>query len=146
MTRRKTPVLGSTPPSNGEPPQPVHGDVESAASIRGTERDAARADVGVEERHRRATQMVARFARHESLEATVIRALTECRSLCLDDGDELAAVAAHVVLSIRQGNDGAYLRELLGEVPADRMTRMHAHGALLQRATDAAWRLAGGGT
>lgn len=107
-------------------------------------KDAAGADVGVEERHRRAHAMLARFKRYESLRSAVIGALQAQRSACLDNDAEVGAVADEIVRYIASSADARFLRELLGEDPNDRMTRMHAHGALLARATEAAWRLAGG--
>lgn len=109
-----------------------------------TRRDAAAADVGVEARHRAAFAMVARHTRYESLRDAVLGALIAQRASCLDDDTELAAVADEVVRHISASTDARYLRELLGADPADRATRMHAHGALLERAAQAAWRLAGG--
>lgn len=38
--------------------------------------------------------------------------------------------------------DAAFLLELLGPDPMDRATRLHSHGALLERAAQAAYRLA----
>lgn len=130
MTRARR-IQASPPPiSAGE-----------AAALR---RDAARADVGIEERHRRAAAMVERFKRYESLEATIVAALNQCEPFALDDENDKRDVADRIIAAIRASADGAFLRELLGDEPADRMTRMHAHGALFERATQAAWRLAGG--
>ena len=107
-------------------------------------RDPAAADVGVEARHTSAHAMVARFQGHQPLEEVVALALAVSSSRCLDDDDDRAAVMREVVNAIRDSTDARFIRELLGDDPGDRMTRMHAHGALLARATDAAWRLAGG--
>lgn len=146
MTRRRTTALPesaalphATPPTTREA-----GDGQVEQSTRAAQHDAARADVGVEERHRRASQMVATFARYETLEATISRALLEIPHRCLDSFEDRQVVIAHLVAAISHNPDARFLRELLGPEPADRMTRMHAHGALLQRATEAAWRLAGG--
>ena len=115
------------------------------STIAGKDRDAAAADVGVEDRHRAAARMAVRYRRFEDLRSAVVGALLTQRSACLDNDGDLAAVADEVVRYIAASSDARFLRELLGADPGDRITRMHAHGALMQRATDAAWRLAGGG-
>jgi len=130
------PSLAAHPPSVSVPER------GSAASTRA--RDAAAADIGVEARHRAAHAMLARFARYESLRDVIASALADCHSLCLDNEAEVDAVASIVFAAIGDTADARFLRELLGADPGDRMTRMHAHGALLSRATEAAWRLAGG--
>lgn len=107
-------------------------------------RDPVAADVGVEARHAGARAMLARFSGHQPLDEVIALALAVSSSRCLDDDDDRAFVAREVVAAIRNSTDARFIRELLGDDPPDRMTRMHAHGALLARATDAAWRLAGG--
>lgn len=107
-------------------------------------KDAARADASVEARHREARAMVARFARYETLRETIVGALQAQRSSCLDNDAEVSAVADEVVRCIARSADARFLVELFGPDPLDRATRMHAHGALAERAAQAAWRLAGG--
>lgn len=107
-------------------------------------RDAAAADIGVEQRHVAARAMLDRYRGHQALEEVVELALAVMSARCLDDDDDRAAVTREVVRAIRDSTDARFVRELLGADPGDRMTRLHAHGALLGRATDAAWRLAGG--
>lgn len=107
-------------------------------------KDAASADVGIEERHRRAQAMLARFKRPNTLRSHILAALAKNEHLCPGNIDDARALAKAIEEEITSGDDARFLRELLGEDPNDRMTRMHAHGALLSRATEAAWRLAGG--
>jgi len=53
---------------------------------------------------------------------------------------------AHAMVARYHGTDhetdARFLLALLGPDPADRATRLHAHGALLERAAQAAYRLA----
>jgi len=53
---------------------------------------------------------------------------------------------AHAMVAAHQATDpttdARFLLALLGPDPADRATRLHAHGALLGRAAQAAYRLA----
>jgi hypothetical protein len=88
--------------------------------------------------------MLKRFARYESLRDALRRGLDAVPARCLDDAADRDVVLDALVDAVSVSADARFLRELLGADPGDRMTRMHAHGALLSRATEAAWRLAGG--
>lgn len=107
-------------------------------------KDAAHASVGVEARHRAAHAMVARFTRPNTLRAHVMAAIAKREHLCTDSVEDCRALVDAIMAEIEAGDDARFLRELLGEDPADRATRLHAHGALLERAAQAAWRLSGG--
>jgi len=107
-------------------------------------RDAAAADVGVEARHRAAHRMVAAYNRPNTLRALVMSALAKNEGLCTDSADDCARLVDAILSEVSQDDDARFLRELLGSDPLDRATRLHAHGALLERAAQAAWRLAGG--
>jgi len=115
------------------------------STIAGKERDAAAADVGVEDRDRAARRMLRRYTRPNTLRALVMSAIAKSEHLCTDSPGDCGVLVDVIVAEIRDSDEARFLRELLGADPGDRITRMHAHGALMQRATDAAWRLAGGG-
>lgn len=107
-------------------------------------KDAAAADVGVEARHRAALRMVRAHPHQLHLRMLFLGALSNCTSLCLDNARERERAVDVLLHALRESDDARFLRELLGADPADRATRMHAHGALLERGAQAAWRLAGG--
>ena len=88
--------------------------------------------------------MLREFASFETLADIVDRALVDQSARCLDDAEERVCVREAVLTALSQSSDARFVRTLLGRDPADRMTRMHAHGALLGRAAEAAWRLAAG--
>lgn len=107
-------------------------------------KDAARADATVEARHREARAMVARYARPNTLRSHVMAALAKHEHLCTDNVADCRALVDAILDEISSGDDARFLLELLGPDPQDRATRMHAHGALLERAAQAAYRLASG--
>lgn len=110
-------------------------------------RDAAAADLGVEARHRAAPALIARYkGRDRSLRNALRAALSRCEAFSLDDDADREDVLEVVLSALRNSADAEMLREILGADPADRATRLHAHGMLLEHGAQAAWRLAGGGT
>ena len=107
---------------------------------------ATTAAVSVEERHRLAHAVVARAkaSRPETLEEVVRRALAEVPHRCFDDAEDRRAVTLQIVREIRASTDARFVRDALGDDPADRLTRLHAHGAITSHLAECAWRLAGG--
>jgi hypothetical protein len=107
--------------------------------------DAADARLGVEARHKAAHALVKRAQRDAmSLAAVIDEALDSVSGRCLNDEADRVAVLQAIVNAISESADAHFIREVLGDVPADRNARLHSHGALSSHLATAAWRLAGG--
>lgn len=111
-------------------------------NLKNRQSDAASADLSVDARHDAAHRMASRFATYESPEQLVTDAVARCSWCSLDDEGQRSYVVATILSALRDSTDARFVRELLGDEPDNRMTRMHAHGLLFSRATEAAWRLA----